>query len=345
MTLRPRAGAALFRQFAAASRRGLALQEVATILAQDVESDEGERSLLSEIASLLAQGKALSNALQLAPQIFPEETTRWIALAEQKGALPAALDALAFDLDVREQGHALVRIALIWPSCLAFGVAVLFAVSSVFVMPAFRDAYASFGVELPLITRVTFAVMGGVLHGAWIWVPLLVLVGIGCARRRLPRILTAGLDGALDRIGFVRRFRVAVFVSRLVGILSAHQCDNGLRSAAIAHLAASASATSSARVAWALHSSMESGSSLSSALSHEARLPKRLSLYVQLGEKMNDLSVSLAQLSDFAAAELNEGSARFERGTLLSLYVLLGVAVGILVIAVYLPIFKLGALS
>ena len=80
------------------------------------------------------------------------------------------------------------------------------------------------------------------------------------------------------------------------------------------------------------------------ALGAEPLLPRRMALFAQLGEKMQDLSAPLAQLRESAESDYREALARFERGTVLLLYLVLGVAVGVLVVAVYLPIFKLGSL-
>jgi type II secretory pathway component PulF len=69
-----------------------------------------------------------------------------------------------------------------------------------------------------------------------------------------------------------------------------------------------------------------------------------MTLYLQLGEKMQDTAGPLAQLCDLAQTEFSRTLVYFERGTIVVLYLLFGATVGMLVVAVYLPIFKLGAI-
>jgi type IV pilus assembly protein PilC len=343
-SLDPAVGTALFRQFAAAARHGLPLHEVAGILAQDPQSRAGERTVVSTLAGQLAGGHALSSTLEKSPQLFAAETAQWLALAEHKGVLVTALDALAGDYEARDQGRSAVRLVLTWPLCLAAGIGVLFLLIAVFVIPAFRDMYANFERHLPLLTRLVFDLADFSTGGRWLWLPLLALLVIGYATRRLPAAVLAGVDAVVGRLGFVGRFRAARFVSRLLNLLRAHDGDTALQAAALAHLAATTRTPSLARVASRLHTAIAGGAPLSDALAAEPLLPRRLSLFAQLGEKMRDLSAPLAQLCGFADIEQQVALARFERGTLLLLYLVLGVAVGTIVVAVYLPIFSLGAI-
>jgi type IV pilus assembly protein PilC len=343
-SLDPAIGFALFRQFAEAARHGLPLHEVAGILSQDPQSRAGERAVVSKMASTLADGNSLSNTMEKSPQLFATETAQWLALAEQKGALVATLDALAGDYEVRDRGRSAMRMALTWPLCLAVCVGVLFVVLAAHVIPAFKETYATFGGSLPGLTRFIFAVAGYSTGGWWLWLPVLALLVIGYVKRWLPAALTSGVDAAGGLLGFVRRLRAARFVSRLLGLLRAHPGDAALQSAAIAHLAATTDTPSLAAVALRLHAGIAGGSRLSEALAGERLLPRRLSLFAQLGEKMQDLSAPLAQLCGSADIDQQLALARFERGAVLLLYLVLGLAVGTILIAVYLPIFSLGAI-
>jgi|CXWL01.1.fsa_nt_gi type IV pilus assembly protein PilC len=341
--LPPDIGCALFRQFAAATRHGLPLHEVAHILAQDPQAGARGRAAIAGLATALAEGDTLAGAMGRSPQAFATETTQWLGLAEQQGQLAAALDALASDHEQRERGRRAVRLALVWPLCLALGVAILFAVLAVFVMPEFSAVYASFGSELPALTRYTFAVAGYAAGGWWLWPPLLVLLVVGHATRRLPAGLSATIDAVPGRLGFVRRWRSARFVSRLLDMLRAHLAAADLQAAAMGHLAATATPPALAGVASRLQAALAGGSGLADALASEPLLPRQLALYAALGEKMHDLAAPMAQLCEAAEIEHRDALARLERGAVVLVYLLVGVTVGTFVIAVYLPIFRLGA--
>jgi type II secretory pathway component PulF len=93
-----------------------------------------------------------------------------------------------------------------------------------------------------------------------------------------------------------------------------------------------------------LQAALSAGRALGDALAAEAALPRRLPAFVQLGEQSRQLPAALATLAETAAEELQEAQARLERGTIVLLYLLLALTVGALVLAVYLPLFSLGAL-
>lgn len=337
-------GAALFRQFAAATRHGLPLHEVARILAHDPQAAVRGRSVIGELATMMDGGDALPAAMQRLPLVFAPETTQWLRLAESQCQLEVALDALAGDHERRDQGRRALRLALVWPLCLALGVAILFAVLAIFVMPEFKAVYESFAGELPAVTRFTFAAAGYVDGGWWLWLPLLVLGGAAVAARKLPAALVAGIDAVPGRLGFVRRWRSARFVSRLLEMLRAHPEAADLQAAALGHLAVSTTPPALACVAARLQAALAGGSGLAEALDREPLLPRRLALYAALGEKMGDMSAPLAQMCESAEVEHRDALARFERGAVLLVYLLLGVTVGTFVIAVYLPIFRIGAI-
>jgi type IV pilus assembly protein PilC len=336
-------GSALFRQLAAATRNGVALHEVTRILEQDPESVRYGRSVIAGLSAALGEGDLLSRAMQKSPMVFAAETVGWVQAAEKLDHLGPTLEALANDYELRERGRSDLRLALMWPACLSIGVVLLFAMLAIFVMPAFREFYASFGMPLPGLTEFTFSAAGYASGVWWLWLPLLVFV-VGYLTRRLPVPVMAGANSLLNRIGFVRRFRVASFNSRLLNMLQVHCGQVELLGVSLAHLAATTEQSKLAGIALRLRAAVASGITLSGALAAEPLLPKRMALYLQLGEKMQDFSAPLAQLCDLAEIELSRTLAHFERGTIVLLYLLFGVAVGTLVISVYLPIFKLGSI-
>lgn len=140
------------------------------------------------------------------------------------------------------------------------------------------------------------------------------------------------------------RYHGALFGLRLLLLLRAHPAHPALQAAALAHLAATTPTPHWAATAARLQEALARGTALSQALATEPALPRRLAPYVQLGERTNDLPAALAALLEAAAEDHRAALARFERGAVLLLYVLLGLGVGTLVLAVYLPIFMLGAL-
>jgi type IV pilus assembly protein PilC len=92
-----------------------------------------------------------------------------------------------------------------------------------------------------------------------------------------------------------------------------------------------------------IRQSLGEGQPLSVALEGVQPLPARLSLMVRLGERMQNVDDVLAQFAELGRNDAEVVLSRFERGLSTVLYILFGLTVGTIVIALYLPIFKLGS--
>lgn len=335
-------GAPLFAQLAAALRNGLPLHEVTSVLAQDKQLPPVARRVLSNLTQSLAQGSSLSAAMGQSPLVFPAATVDWVRRAELTNQLADTLDALAQDAERERLGRGELRMALLWPATLAAVVLVVLSVVAIFVMPAFRDAYAGMGAELPPVSNKVFVGVQLLVDYWWVAVPLLAALVVCYVKRLLPNAVLHGVDASLYTIGFVRRVAVARFMARLVGLLHGAGCDTHLQQAALTHLAATTSPRALCELGARLQAAVASGTCLSQALEAENTLPQRAALMVRLGEKMQDLRAPLAQLGPEVDAEHRAALAGFERSTILAVYLALGVVIGQLLIATYLPIFKLG---
>lgn len=335
---------ALFRQLAAATRRGLPLQEVGQILSAERPFIVSADTAPVELAPALARGEPLSSAMQKTDPAYAAATVHWVLLAEQHGALASALDALADDWVLQHRARTATRLTLLWPASVALAICALLVMTSIFVMPAFAELYADMGADLPVLTRTLFVSTSLVGHYWWLWAPLLAALGIAYLTGRLPTAWIAGARSLVDRVGFVNRLHTTRMVSRLLGICYAHHAERPVLSAALGYLAATTSPPALARTASRLQAGIDAGQSLSETFSGEAELPRQLSLYARLGERMGDSSVPLAQLRESAEQERQAALVYFERTAFLMLYLLLGLGVGTTVLGIYLPIFKLGAI-
>ena len=333
---------ALMQQLAAATRHGLPLADVAALLASDPKTVPPGPP--AAFAASLAAGNSLGTALAQVPALAAPATVRWLLLADESRQLPAALQAWGDDLAQISSGQRARRLALLWPSTLAVAMLALWVLLALFVMPAFGETFASFGTALPLPSRVVFAVTKAAGSLWWLLAGVFAVGAWAVWRDKLPRAVSRVAQRLADQLGFVKRWRAAVFGHRLVLLLVAHPDHRPLQAAAMAHLAASTPDPGWAAAAQRLQAGLSAGQGLGAVLQAEAALPRRLAAFVLLGEKNGQTPAALATLAEAAADELEDAQARFERGTLLMLYLLLGLLVGGLVLAVYLPIFSLGAL-
>jgi type IV pilus assembly protein PilC len=344
MVKHPLLWSVLFRQLATAQRCGLPSHEVAQILAQDPQWPRAGRAALNEAAQALQSHSLVSGAFGQLPDLLEPCTAQLLKAAEGIGLVSETLDTLADDNRHLAEGLHDLRMAMAWPLLVAAVVVAMLAVMAIFVMPAFEEAFASFNAELPLQTALVFALASGAKQTWWLWGPAALGLLIAWRLEKLPRTWTRALARLWQRVGFVRHYAHSRFVVRLLRWLHLGTRDPALRLAALTHLQATESAVACAAAAQSLGQALRSNSSLSASLASVALLPTRLSLFVQLGERTGTLPAALAQLSELALAEEEEAKRAFERGCLLLLYGVLGATVAAIVVAVYLPVFKLGVI-
>lgn len=344
MTREPEALALLLRQLAAAQRRGLPAGEVVGILAQDPAWSSRMRATLTRLAQHLGKLTSLSAGLHEAGVLPTRETADLLHQAEAQGVLSQALAALADDFDAQARDLRGLRMALTWPLMTSVLMATVYCMLAIFVVPAFQEAYASMNAELPTTTTAFFAVVGPLGRYAWVWLPLIALFAAAWYFDKLPVAVNRTLNAAVDHVGFVRRRDTSRFVMRLLAWTQLFIALPALRSASLAHLRAT---TPSQRLRTSLQridAALQAGSGLSLTMKNEAALPRRLSLLVELGERLDDLPAALSQLAEAAEIEAQQAAAQFERGCLLVVYGVLGVVAGVTLFATYLPIFKLGTI-
>ncbi len=341
--LKPAAQAALFRQLRAAEQRGLHPHDVVSILARDRAWFGDHAVAMNEFAAALSSTGSIAAAVRAVPALFTGQVAQLIELAQARGNLAAVLDALADDAQHRDAGRLRLKLVLSWPLALLSIIVFIMIVVAIFVVPQFRDLYAGMLNELPMPTRVVFALVDP--QGWVMWAVLVVSVALVIAGQFnwLPARVIGAVADVVSRVPFVERYLVARLASRLTRGMQVAGADAAQHRAWIAHVQASLGPPRLAGVAARIEHALAGGQTLSQACAAEPLLPERVGIYVQLGERMNDLSAPMVQLAEIAGTDEHAALGRFERGLVLATYALLGLLVYTALVAVYLPIFKLGS--
>lgn len=336
-------GALLFRQIAAATRRTLPLKDLLEILTKDPEMFGKDTSAVEALAQQLRQGDSLSAALRRLPELVSPETAELVRAGETQGMLAPILDAIADDHTGAAKGRGAIQGALVWPKAVASLAFLILAMLMTFVVPEFKQLFNSFGGSLPAPTLALVSISDAFVAWWWLLAAAIVVFIVLKRRNKLPVGFTVAVEKLLLAVPFVRVSIVSSFAERLTCWLRSTHGNPQVLAAAMRHLSATAGMSPLALCAARLEARLSDGVALGQALYDLAPVPKRLALLVQFGEKTGDLEAALGQAADFAAADAEAALARFERGLMVSLYLLLGLAIGYIVIGMYLPIFKMGA--
>jgi type IV pilus assembly protein PilC len=331
----------LFVQLAAAERSGMPLRDALDILRRD--HGFGRRgAVFDALAEALRGGATLSGAMQRLPEAFAAETAALVRQGEESGRLAGVLDILADDYTRRAASRGpSFKQAFFYPAALTALLAALVGAMLLFVLPAIKTLFAAFGADLPWPTLLVLAVSDLAVASWWLWLPLLVAL-IAAVYYREKTVAGPWIDALALRLPGLRGYLRKEFGTRLAGILERTLAGELPMHAALAHLGATAGNARLASRAQALEQRLRGGEALHEAVRVLSDLP-RLALVVELGTRTGSLAAALRQSLAMSEAEVELRMVMMRRTLTALNYLVLGTVVGFVLIAVYLPIFKLGS--
>lgn len=333
-----------FRQLAALLRAGVPL--VAALdnpAARAVVRRAAVRARLREIGRDVESGSSFAQALARHPSLFDGFAVQIVVAGEAAGSLDESLLRIALRAERIASLRATVRRALLYPTIVIAVATVAVALLLVVVVPVFAEIFAEFGETLPLPTLFIVRLSEWTVRMGPYAVPLgAALVGIAVALGRRPN-LHDRWDGWLLRMpvagGIVRAAAVAQATETLAALV------RGGVPVFDALLIASGTA-GNAEIARALDGARQavgSGHPLAGGLARYPAFPSSTAAMIAVGEESGGLDTMLESAAALAREEAERGVA-----TVLSLLepaIVLGLAVvvGFVVLAMYLPIFRLGS--
>jgi type IV pilus assembly protein PilC len=328
------------RQFATMINAGLPLVQSLTILAAQTENktlQEVTRAVVYDVES----GNTLADAFSKHPKAFPELYVNMVAAGEAGGILDTILLRLATFLEKSDALVRKVKSAMIYPGVIFSVAAIAVSVLLIFVIPTFQSMFASVNMALPLPTRVVIG-MSNFLIGFW-WA---ILAAIGLAvfalksyaktsdgRKNIDTmLLNLPVLGDLLRKSAVSRFTrtLGTLISSGVSILDGLEITAKTSGNRVIHDAVMQS-----------RQSIAGGETIAAPLEKSKVFPPMVISMIAVGEQTGGLDEMLSKIADFYDEEVDVAV-----GALLSLMepvmiVVLGVIVGGMVVAMYLPIFDM----
>ena len=330
--------ALLYRNLSVAVRREMSFTDLFAVLGQDPELFPKKTTAAILLHEALKTGKSLPDAMACIPSQFPPATVELVRVAETHGQLAQTLDLLADEQTKIEQARNALRGAIAWPVTLLVVATLILGSVMTFVMPAFQELYSSFGADLPLPTRLMIGLSELFIAYWWVWAALAV-AGWFANRRGL---FTPLIERVLLAVPYIRNYLIRSFCFRLLNWLTPVQ-QAEMQVAVLAHIKATLYFPSVSDVLDELTARINSGQALGNALERLPPLPMRMAWQVQIGEKTGNPEDGISQALAASELELVSAQARLWRGVFLTLYLLVGFAVGFTVIALYLPIFSIGS--
>jgi len=328
------------RQFATMINAGLPLVQSLNILAAQTENKtlaDVTRAVVYDVES----GNTLADAFSKHPKAFSALYVNMVAAGEAGGILDTILLRLATFLEKNDALARKVKGAMIYPGVIITVAAVAICILLVFVIPTFQSMFASANLELPLPTRVVIA-MSDFLIGYW-WALILSGVGLVFGTRsyyatapgRLQidtLLLKAPVLGDVIRKSAVSRFTrtLGTLVSSGVSILEGLEITAKTAGNQVVHDAVMQS-----------RQSIAGGETIAAPLEKSKVFPPMVISMIAVGEQTGGLDEMLSKIADFYDEEVDVAVSALLSLMEPAMIVILGVIVGGMVIAMYLPIFDM----
>ena len=335
--------ALLTRQLATMMRAGVPLLQTFEIVGRGHDNPAVSKLLL-DIKSEVETGSSLSQAFRKFPLHFDALYCNLIEAGEQAGILEAILERLAIYKEKTMALKAQIKSAMTYPIAILVVAFAVTAVIMVFVVPAFKKVFASFGADLPGPTLVIMGISDFVVSNGWII--LIILLGSISAffytwKRSEP--MQIAMDRLLLRMpifgSLVRKSVIARWTRTLATMFAA-----GVPLVESLHSVGGAAGNHVYKVATKqMQNDVSSGISLTAAMQSSQLFPNIVVQMVAIGEESGALDSMLGKVADFFEAEVDEAVKGLSSLMEPIIMVVLGILIGGMVIAMYLPIFKLGA--
>ena len=328
------------RQFSTMINAGLPLVQSLTVLAEQTENKvlaETTRAVVYDVES----GATLADAFGKHPKVFSELYVNMVAAGEAGGILDTILGRLAVFLEKNDALIRKVKGAMVYPSVIFSVAGIAISVLLIFVIPVFEKMFAAVNLELPLPTAIVVNLsrfligywwaLGAAAIGAWFLFKQYNATPNG--KKNVDTILLKlPVIGDVIRKSAVSRFTrtLGTLISSGVSILDGLEITAKTAGNRVIHDAVMAS-----------RASIAGGETIAAPLKASNVFPPMVTSMISIGEQTGGLDEMLSKIADFYDEEVDVAV-----GTLLSLMepvmiVVLGVVVGGMVVAMYLPIFDM----
>ncbi|MDA8423400.1 MAG: type II secretion system F family protein [Nitrospiraceae bacterium] len=331
------------RQLATMIDAGLPLVQCLDILGTQTEN-KSLAKIVGQVRSDVESGATFADALKKHPKVFDNLYVNMVAAGEAGGILDTILQRLAAYMEKFAKIKSQIKSAMIYPSVILFVAVAVVALLLVVVVPMLANMFASSGQALPLPTRIVIA-FSNFLKGWGGLIVLVVIIGffVGIKQFRKTENGLRITDGIALKIpvagSLIQRVSVAKF-TRTLGTLMTSGVPI-LEGLLIVSRTAGNKVVEEAIMQ--TRQSVSEGKTLAEPLGRAKVFPQMVVQMIAVGEATGALDNMLNKIADFYDDEVDAAVATLTSMLEPMLMIFLGVTVGFVIIAMYMPIFQMGS--
>jgi type IV pilus assembly protein PilC len=331
------------RQLATMMSAGIPMVQAFEIVGNGHDKPSMQKLIL-DIKANIEGGSTLHESLAKFPLYFDDLFVNLVEAGEQAGALESLLDKIATYKEKTEALKKKIKKALMYPTAV-LGVAVIVStILLIFVIPQFETLFKGFGADLPAFTQMVVSLSRWVQHSGWML--LIVIIATVYAFlyfKKRSRNMRRFLDRALLKFPIIGPILVKAAIARFTRTLATMFTAGVPLVEAMGSVAGATGNIVYEEATLRIKDEVATGQRLQRAMENTGLFPNMVIQMIAVGEESGSLDTMAGKVAEFYEAEVDnavDGMSALMEPVIMAV---LGVLVGGMVIAMYLPIFKLGS--
>lgn len=326
------------RQFATLLSAGVPLLNGIEILSNQVEKLKF-RSILSDMAAKIREGRALSSVMEDYPKVFPDLLVNMVAAGETGGILETVMERMATQMEKDYRMNQKFKSAMVYPAIVISVACIVVAIIMKFVMPVFIGLFQGLKMELPWITRMIIAA-SNIVGNYWYLLIALVIGTVVAYKRALTQYkFRLAQDKIFIQVPVFGDLYKKVIITRFARTFASLSRSGVPVLSALNIVAKATGSVEAARILGEAKNSLTAGNTLSDPMEKSGLFPPMVVSLTRIGEETGSLDAMLDKVADFYGAEVDDTIGRLQ--TILDpiLIVFLGITIGTLAVGLLLPMF------
>ncbi|HSX39816.1 MAG TPA: type II secretion system F family protein [Candidatus Saccharimonadales bacterium] len=328
------------RQFSTMISSGLPISRALEVLGEQASNKNFQKILLDCLRDVEG-GAALSAAMSRYPEVFSETYVALVRAGESSGKLDEILKRLAETMEAQRELSSKFKAAMVYPIIVFFAMIGVFVLMMVFVVPKLADMYVSLNVPLPWITKEMINLSKFMTHNVLLLIAMTIGAVLGFRyfmKTQFGFEFLSALTFKLPVFGKINKQRDLIQFTRTLSLLisSAIPIVEALKivSAVVVNKQFKDSALQAAL-------NVEKGNSLSDFFKHEKNFPPLIAQMASVGEETGQLNVTLDKVAEYYDSEVDHSVKGLSAALEPIILILLGGMVGVLIISIIVPIYKI----
>jgi type IV pilus assembly protein PilC len=301
------------------------------------------QKLVLDIKSSVESGSTLKESLAKHPLYFDDLFVNLVEAGEQAGALETLLDKIAGYKEKTEALKKKIKKALFYPAAVLVVAVIVTIILLIFVIPQFESLFKGFGADLPAFTQMVVNLSRFVQHQGW-WMAIVTggsIYGFLYFKKR-SRPMQRSLDRIMLKFPVIGPILVKAAIARFARTLSTMFAAGVPLVEAMQSVAGATGNIVYEEATLRMKDEVATGQRLQRAMENTGLFPNMVVQMIAVGEESGSLDAMSGKVAEFYEAEVDNAVDSMSSLLEPMIMAILGVLVGGMVIAMYLPIFKLG---